>query len=401
MRFLLIIFLFLNSTLVFANEKPSQTLNFYYGIDHFVLPLKKYPEYLLEKKENENLNQKDACYFEENENQDIQDNKVVKNKWEINEVEFLNFLEKYIEPKINKNPETVKIYRENEKIKFEGRGVIGSVVDRDKLLILVNRSLEENIKNIQIPVVKNYPEILVEDEELKNRGIVDIIEVGESDFSGSPYSRIVNIKVAINKFNGYIIPKSETMSFNKVLGRVSAREGYRQELVIVGPKLERQYGGGVCQVSTTMFRTAFLSGLPIVERHPHSYAVSYYEPWGTDASIYIGGKDFKFKNNTEGDILVQTSIDEKNKKLKFHFYGTRPQTTVKIFKKPLYDFKSPLKPRYETSKNIPKGKVEILSYAVSGFKSEWLRVVEDNNENNFYRLFSRYSPRGIWQVRGE
>lgn len=151
---------------------------------------------------------------------------------------------------------------------------------------------------------------------------------GQSDFSGSSASRIQNIKVGSSQYRGVIIKPDEEFSFNSYLGLIDAAHGYKPELVIKPEGTVPEFGGGLCQVSSTAFRAAFFSGLPITQRRNHSYAVRYYD-WisddlprspGLDATIYPGAQDMKFINDTPGAILVWTEIA--GTKLYFDFYGT-------------------------------------------------------------------------------
>lgn len=163
---------------------------------------------------------------------------------------------------------------------------------------------------------------------LNSLGINQLLSEGVTYFPGSPGVRIQNIKVGAARFNGVLIKPGDTFSFESLLGDVDAATGYAPAIVIVGNKEEYQYGGGLCQVSTTTYRAALLAGLPIVERHNHSYAVSYYTaPFGVpgvDATIYNASVDFKFLNNTGRYILIQTVLSGTT--LKFDFYGTKVES---------------------------------------------------------------------------
>lgn len=156
-------------------------------------------------------------------------------------------------------------------------------------------------------------------EKITSLGINDRIAIGQSNFTSSTLARIQNIKVSSKKYNGLIIKPNETFSFNALLGDVVASTGYVPEKVIKGGKIEYEYGGGICQVSTTLFRAAIMAGFPIVERKPHAFPVHYYEPQGFDATIYPGSSDLRFVNDTPGPVLVQTHITGKN--LIFEIYG--------------------------------------------------------------------------------
>lgn len=124
----------------------------------------------------------------------------------------------------------------------------------------------------------------------------------------------------MEKFHGVLIPPGEEFSFVDILGEVNEDTGWRPELVIRNNRTEPEYGGGICQVSTTLFRAAVFSGLRITMRQNHSYPVKYYKPIGFDASVYVPMPDMRFINNTPGHILIQGEID--GTELIFRIYGT-------------------------------------------------------------------------------
>ncbi len=179
-------------------------------------------------------------------------------------------------------------------------------------------ALLENKPSVQLSVDIVEPEITL--EKINNLGIKTLIAKGESDFIGSHNARIHNIETGAAKFNGAIIKPGEEFSFNNILGSVDEKTGYQPELVIKGGQTIPEYGGGLCQLSTTVFRSAILAGLPITERRPHAYPVKYYNPQGFDATIYPGVSDLKFINDTGGHILLQTRIE--GTKLFVELYGS-------------------------------------------------------------------------------
>ena len=162
------------------------------------------------------------------------------------------------------------------------------------------------------------PEITL--EKINDLGIQTLLGKGESDYGKSSSARIHNIKIGMSKFNGIILKPGEEFSFNKILGEIDEKDGYLAELVIKNGELVREYGGGLCQVATTVFRSAILAGLDIIERKPHSFPVQYYNPQGFDATIYPGIVDLKFTNNTKSHILIQTRLV--GSKLLVEVYGS-------------------------------------------------------------------------------
>ncbi|QQS60978.1 MAG: VanW family protein [Candidatus Moraniibacteriota bacterium] len=162
----------------------------------------------------------------------------------------------------------------------------------------------------------------------ENFGITSLIGEGRSNFSGSSQDRLFNIRFGYEKYHGALIKPGEEFSFVEILGEVDEKNGWRPELVIRNNRTEPEYGGGICQVSTTLFRAAIFSGLKITMRQAHSYPVKYYEPIGFDASVYVPMPDMRFVNNTPGHILIQGEI--KGKELIFRIYGTNDGRKVTV-----------------------------------------------------------------------
>lgn len=215
-------------------------------------------------------------------------------------------------------PASLKI-KNNKATAFEP-GQDGRSVDIYELYLLLADSKDSE----KLPVIISRPKTTL--AETNDLGINELVAEGQSDFSGSPKNRVVNIKVGSKKFNGLIIAPGEEFSFNKYLGDVDAANGFLPELVIKKTGLVPEFGGGLCQVSSTAFRAAMNAGVPINERKNHSFAVHYYSPQGTDATIYPGVSDLRFVNNLNSSLLIHTRID--GSKLFFDFYSTKDERQV-------------------------------------------------------------------------
>ncbi len=198
------------------------------------------------------------------------------------------------------------------------QSVQGKKLNIAKSAAAIMNALVENKPSAQLVVDIIEPEVTL--EKINNLGIKTLLARGESDFVGSHDARIHNIKTGVAKFNGSIIKPGEEFSFNKILGNVDGTTGYQYELVIKNGQTIPEYGGGLCQLSTTVFRAAILAGLPITERRPHAYPVKYYNPQGFDATIYPGVSDLKFVNNTDSHMLMQIKIE--GTKLIVGLYGS-------------------------------------------------------------------------------
>lgn len=253
---------------------------------------------------------------------------------------------------------------------------------------------------ILLPVKTVKPKVPT--DEANNLGIKELIGKGESFFKDSIPSRVYNIKLGASKFHGITIPPGEIFSFNENIGTVSAYTGYEQAYVIEKGKTVLGDGGGVCQVSSTLFRAALYSGLPIIERIAHSYRVSYYEPpVGFDATVYDPAPDFKFKNDTGKNILIQTIVDNEEKKLTFEFYGTKDGREV-IISDPVITSQAPApKPTYQDDPTLAKGAEKQIDTAHSGASVYFTRKVTRKGETLIDETIrSNYIPWAAVILRG-
>lgn len=224
--------------------------------------------------------------------------------------------------KINKDPIDAKFSTENGK-------VVAFALSQDGYVLKIDESAKKIIQTLssgnlqpelKIDLISEKIKPQITENSVQDLGITSLIGEGRSNFKGSPKNRIFNINVGTQRFNGILIKPGEEFSFVKILGPVDGEHGYLPELVIKLDKTEPEFGGGICQVSTTTFRAAINSGLKITARKNHAYPVSYYNPQGMDATVYVPRPDLRFINNTPGYILIQTQIIETE--LVFQFYGT-------------------------------------------------------------------------------
>lgn len=321
----------------------------------------------------------------------------------VNTEAIQEYLREYIAKKIDQEVHHVTISKdENGKIVFDGYAQEGVMLDLEESAELIASAITNNIHYVTLKVEKVSPIITVNDEDLKQKGIQELVSVGRSDFSGSSWKRIHNVMTGASKFNGYLLPKGEVFSFTDQLGAINGATGYVKELVILGNKVLPEYGGGLCQVSSTAYRAAMLAGMEIVERHNHSYAVSYYEPFGSDATIYSGHKDFRFQNTSDGDILIQTRRGgHNNQELFFHYYGTKPNRSVQIFGPLITNYRTPPATKITYDSTKPTGYSQTVSHRVTGFNAQFFRTVTEEGESLYSdEFFSPYQARGTWIIRG-
>lgn len=322
-----------------------------------------------------------------------------------NEINTTNLLEKISElsKKINRNPQDSVFIVENGKVIEFTPSSDGVVVDESKLLELLETYLDkitsenQNTYDIIIPVVKSFAKI--RNEDVNNLGIDVLLGKGISFFKGSIPNRIHNINLAQSKFKGVLVPPDTTFSFNDILGDVSSYTGYKAAYVIKDGKTVLGDGGGVCQVSTTLFRAILATGLPIVERRAHSYRVGYYEqgsPVGLDATVYYPTTDLKFKNDTPAYLLIQPTIDNSSQTLVFEIYGTSDGRISTTSKPIITSSIAPAEDLYVDDPTLPTGTIRQIEHKAWGAKVVFNYKVERNGELLINQQFiSNYRP---WQA---
>ncbi|HEU0167800.1 MAG TPA: VanW family protein [Chloroflexota bacterium] len=215
------------------------------------------------------------------------------------------------------------------------------------------------------------------DKNLKGSGWIapapqpQLIAEGTSNFSYSPDVRVTNIQLMAKKLNGVQVPDGATFSFNDIMGDVTAAAGWAVGLVILDGVTQDGLGGGICQVSTTTFRAAFWAGLPIVERHDHSYPVPYYTqggaPEGFDATVWSPTLDFKFLNDTGAPLTITTYVDLRTYNLYVDFYGKPTNRNVSMIGPVISNVKPAPPDRYITDPKLKPGAVDQTDFSHQGF----------------------------------
>ncbi|OGD84967.1 hypothetical protein A2165_04550 [Candidatus Curtissbacteria bacterium RBG_13_40_7] len=263
----------------------------------------------------------------------------------------------------------------------------GRILDTQltKQLILnkvsINEISVEKEVIIKLPVTVSSAKI--DNEEINSLGIKELLGSGISYFAGSIANRIHNLTLGSQRISGTLVKPGETFSFNQTVGEVSAATGYKQAYVISKGRTVLDEGGGMCQVSTTVFRSALNSGLPIIARTAHAYRVGYYEQKGfkagLDATVWAPSVDLKFKNDTQNHILVQAIVDRSTSKLEIDIYGTNDGRKVEITEPVISNQKPPPEDKYEEDPTISKGTVKQVDFAASGATSVFARKVYKND----------------------
>ncbi|MDO8621904.1 MAG: VanW family protein [bacterium] len=270
----------------------------------------------------------------------------------------------------------------------------GIRIDRDSLASALHDAvLGTATPLIPIPVVRESPAVALADTN--DLGIRELLGVGRTKFTGSPANRRHNIKIGAGLLHGVLIAPGEEFSTVGAVAPFTAETGYKTELVIKGNRTIPEYGGGLCQVSTTLFRTVLAAGLPVTERTNHAYRVPYYEPpVGMDATIYGPKPDFKFVNNTPAHLLLRTRIE--GDELIYEFWGTNDGRVATTTEPEMFNAVAPPPMRLVETEDLPPGQKKCTERAHTGVDAKFTYTVTHTDGRKEDRVFtSHYRP---WQA---
>jgi len=254
----------------------------------------------------------------------------------------------------------------------------GIEIKFDELSSLIAESLDKLInyedlsQEINIPITITEPKI--KNEDTNDLGIKELLGKGVSTFNHSSATRNVNIEKGSFIINNILVAPGDTFSFIKNLGEVSLKNRYTNAYVIREGKTELDVGGGICQVSTTLFRAMLDAGLNITERQAHAYRVSYYEEDskpGFDATVFIPSPDLKFINDTSNYVLVRSVYDGDNKKLTYEIYGTNDGRKAEISNYKQWGYITAPDDIYIDDPTLEAGKIIQTEHKVSGLSTSF------------------------------
>lgn len=298
----------------------------------------------------------------------------------------------------NSDPRDARLGRQGGAITVIEQAQEGRRLDQVASTTLIFGALQGDQRTVQLVYTTTPPSVTT--DRVGQMGLTDLVAQGTSNFAGSPPERITNIKRGAQLIDGVLIPPGAVFSFDDTIGEISTRTGFVTGLVILDHETKDGVGGGICQVSTTLFRAAFYAGVPIVERHDHSYAVPYYTqggyPEGFDATIYSPTLDLKFKNDTPGALLIQASVDVPSSTMTVSLYGTKMNRTVTLIDGPIMNRKPHPAPLYRPDPSLPKGTVRQIDWEHDGFDTWVARSIAVNGKEVSRDVFkSRAEP---WQA---
>jgi vancomycin resistance protein YoaR len=288
----------------------------------------------------------------------------------------------------------------NGDLKIVKPGKPGLRLDEARARDMVIAAAMGRDRTLDLPMVPTDPPVT--EANLHQLGIRELVSIGKSDFTGSAAYRVHNIGVGMQLLNGLLIAPGEEFSFNKNIGQINAANGFVEGAAIIRNRTQQEFGGGICQDSTTMFRAAFWAGLPITERWGHSFYISWYDKYalgprgngpGLDATIFTGGPDLKFVNDTGAWLLIQAWSNPKTGVAQIELYGTKPNRTVDLTHKVYDHTPAPSEPVFVADPKVPRGTIKHTDKARGGMTIDVYRLVVENGAPRPPELFrTRFRP---------
>lgn len=301
---------------------------------------------------------------------------------------------------INRKPENATTKVENGSVNVIPH-VKGRSIDKSSLAAIASElEKTENTEKV-LPVVFIEPEITTEEAyKALFRDTLYTMSTRFSTATENDRNRGENIKIAVSKINGKMLAPGEIFSFNETVGPRTEKGGYQAAHTYVAGKIVDGIGGGICQVSSTLYNAVLFSDLEVIERRNHMFTVGYV-PKGTDATVSYGSVDFKFRNSTRWPIKIEAWVTSSNKVF-FSLKGTNEspgkvvEVTPQIVK--TIDFKT----KYVDDPNLPEGKTEVKQKGMTGYVVDTYKIIKkDGNVISQTKLHtSVYKPLDQEVLRG-
>jgi vancomycin resistance protein YoaR len=287
---------------------------------------------------------------------------------------------------------TEKILNDTEKMIYEmqiSHSINPTSPDTSTYTQNTTATFDSKSGTFYIPIETIETEPRITKKTVEKYYIRDLVGETRTSFKGSSADRAHNIQIGSNAVNGILIPPGGEFSTVKSIGSVTEKEGYVKETVIKENKTAKEYGGGLCQIATTLFRVALDAGLNITERMNHKFVVHYYDPPGLDATIYGPHPDFRFVNDTNGYLLLQSRVEGTD--VIMELYGQNDDRKVTISEPKIYNkIPAPL-PKYIETEDLYVGQTKCLESPHDGITTDVLYSVLFSDgtlkEKNFHSVY--------------
>ena len=311
-----------------------------------------------------------------------------------------------VKEQLDRKPADAKfIFNDNTRqLDLIANSTTGRALDIEASITAVNDALLRGEHSIPLVINEDQPRV-ASTATAQELGITQLVTAQTSYFYGSSAERMQNIEAAAKQFHGLLVAPGETFSMGEHMGDVSLENGFAEALIIYGGRTIKGVGGGVCQVSTTLFRTVFNAGFPVVERIPHAYRVGYYEQTpaggidptlaGMDATVYFPLVDFKFTNDTPYWLLMETYFNSAGS-LTWKFYSTSDGRTVTWDTTGVTNVVPAPAPAFEENPELRKNELKQVDWAANGADVTVTRTVMRDGGVLFQDDFTtHYQP---WQA---
>ena len=293
----------------------------------------------------------------------------------------LNSIISEVSKTLNSEPIDEKFFYSNEKVSILD-GKVGLKVEKDKII--------ENFKNSPVKFNFEIPTEVIEHKKIDKSlltSIKGVIGEATTKFDNQP-NRNTNIKISAGKINEFVVNPGETFSFSKQLGEISSNTGYKPASSFINSKIVDSIGGGICQVSSTLYQALVKSDLKIVERNQHSMRVPYCTI-GLDAMFYEGQSDLKFQNTFDFPVVIMSYVS--NKEITFKILGDtdKKNYNIKLFTSDVSRIPMPIE-EIEDS-NLPEGKKVIVQKGFPGYRGSSYK--QKDNEDPVLLNSDYYKPK--------
>lgn len=288
-----------------------------------------------------------------------------------------------IRNEIYKEPKDAYVEKNPTKVHVEEDGVdFGISIEEIKTM------MQEKKEEYEIPLKITKAKKKLSD--LGEEAFPDQISTFSTIYDASAYNRSTNIALAAKKINGTIVMPGETFSYNKVVGRRTIEAGFKEGISYIGGKSVPDVGGGVCQVSSTLYNVALLANLDITERSNHMFLTGYVSA-SRDATVYYGSLDFCFKNTRNYPIKITASA--KNGVCKVSMYGIKEETEYEVIIQSKVLSYINYKTTYKEDPTLEEGKEVVEQYGHNGCISEGYKILKKNGKVVSQKLLSKDSYR--------
>lgn len=247
----------------------------------------------------------------------------------------------------------------------------------------------ESEEECVIPLKVVYPKVST--NQIGNEAFPDQLATFSTNFSTKNTNRSTNIRLAVKKINGVVLMPGQSFSYNQTLGKRTTAAGYKVAAVYSNGEVSEGVGGGICQVSSTLYNSVLLSNLEVVERHNHSFNPGYV-PAGQDATVSWGGPDFKFKNNRSYPVRIVASV--KGGTITVQIFGMKQDDDYTVKIKSSVVGSIPFKTTYKTDGSLAPGETKVLQKGSNGVKSVTYKILYRDGQEVSRTEISRdsYNP---------